>query len=70
MVLISDAPWRRDRQQRFVNGVAGTIAAFRLRGSAKNVEIVQRTFEDTGIEFIEELRGRSGPGLKLRDPIT
>ncbi len=27
--------------------------------SAKNVEIVQRTFEDAGIEFIEELRGRS-----------
>ena len=37
--------------------------------SAKNVEIVQHTFEDAGVEFIEEERGRSGPGLRLRDPI-
>ena len=37
--------------------------------SAKNVEIVQRTFEDAGIVFIEEERGRAGPGVRLRNPI-
>ena len=37
--------------------------------SARNVEIVQRTLEDAGIEFTEEERGRRGPGLRLRDPI-
>ena len=35
--------------------------------SAKNVEIIQHTFEDAGIVFIEEERGRAGPGLRLRD---
>ncbi len=35
--------------------------------SAKNVEIVQHAFEDAGIVFIEEERGRAGPGLRLRD---
>ena len=37
--------------------------------SARNVEIVQHTLEDAGIEFIEEERGRRGPGLRLSRPI-
>ncbi len=37
--------------------------------SARNLQAVQNALEDAGIEFIEEERGRSGPGLRLRDPI-
>ena len=37
--------------------------------SAKNLEAVQNALEDAGIVFIEEERGRTGPGLRLRDPI-
>ncbi len=37
--------------------------------SARNVEIVQRTLEDAGIQFIEEERAGAGPGLRFRTPI-
>ncbi len=37
--------------------------------SARNVEIIQRTLEDAGIQFIEEERGGAGPGLRFRTPI-
>ena len=54
-------------------GIATIQRMEALRGvptsSARNVEIVQRTLEDAGIVFIEEERGRAGPGLRLRDPI-
>ncbi len=54
-------------------GIATIQRMEALRGvptsSARNVEIVQRTLEDAGIVFIEEERGRTGPGLRLRDPI-
>ena len=37
--------------------------------SARNVETVQRTLEDAGINFIGEERGGSGPGVRLRSPV-
>ena len=37
--------------------------------SARNVEIIQRTLEDAGIQFIEEERAGAGPGLRFRTPI-
>ena len=37
--------------------------------SARNVEVIQRTLEDAGIQFIDEERDGAGPGVRLESGI-
>ena len=41
MILVTDASGRRNRQQCFVDGVVGTVAAFRLTSAVSNVHLLR-----------------------------